>query len=274
MTVETSDSFDIADVIPYLINDRWPAAVDPLLIADQNSEPDKFSRAHAIINMVLSTPIGKETRFLDFGCGEGHVVNTAADQAGVAVGYDAVVQGWDRFPVRSNQVFTSDWSEVVKNRPYNIVLLYDVLDHAKDENDAIMCLRMIKDVLAPEGRVFVRCHPWCSRHGTHLYQKLNKAYIHMFLTDAQLESMGAKGLPTIKVIHPLQTYSHWFDIAGLRTLSNSVVREVVESFFLEPTIAGIIKSHWKNSSFVNLANGTEFPSYQCSQQFVDYVLAK
>lgn len=274
LTVDAGKDFQIESYIPYLLNDsRWPSAVDPLLIADPTSEPDKLSRAHAILNMVVTDPITKNTRFLDFGCGEGHIVHSASEKAEFSAGYDIKSHEWN-FPKADNMVLTTNFEDVAKHAPYSTVLIYDVLDHVASEEEAIKCLSMVNSILADNGRVFLRCHPWCSRHGTHLYQKLNRAYVHMCLDEVALKNLGYEGLPTLKIIHPLQTYNKWIVEAGLKAINNTVVREVVEPFFQEAVIANLIKAHWKTSYDENLSSGRRFPYFQCEQQFVDYILTK
>ena len=272
VSVQMKDDFDIEVFLPYLIDNKFPLAVDPQLIADPDSEEDKASRANGILNVVIGQPI--TGKFLDFGCGEGHVVAEMSLRTSLAVGYDIVDQGWQRFRKTDTMVFTTSWDEVVKNGPYDFALLYDVLDHMKDEADAIDNLKKLRTVLGNNSKVFVRNHPWCSRHGTHLYLSTNKAFLHMFLDEKALDEMGYKYLHTIKLIHPLQTYQKWFESAGFAYLSENVMPEDVEPFFKQPAIAKLIKRHWKSSYQEKLASGEEFPEYQMRQQFVDYFIVK
>jgi SAM-dependent methyltransferase len=272
VNLEVNDDFNIEPFIPYLINDKWPHAVDPLLIADPNSEDDKVSRAHGILSIVISEPIvGK---FLDFGCGEGHVVAEVANRGNVSVGYDILDQGWDRFTPLPNRVLTTSWDEVVSKGPYDFVLIYDVLDHMKDENEAVAGLQRIASVLSDKGRIFARLHPWCSRHGTHLYLSINRAFLHLCLSEESLDKLGYKYTRAMKIIHPLQTYTRWFDNVGLGVMSQNIISENVEPFFKQPAIASLIKKHWKESYQEELATGRMFPDWQLRQQFVDYVLEK
>jgi len=272
LSIQINDGFDIEPFVPYLINDQWPLAVDPLLIADPNSEEDKTSRAHGILSIVVTDPV--TGKFLDFGCGEGHVVAQVATTASLSVGYDPVQQGsWSNFKPASNMVFTTTWDDVVKRGPYDAILIYDVLDHLKDEAEAVDSLKKVKSVLTDNGKVYVRCHPWCSRHGTHLYLSVNKAYLHLCLSEKSLDALGYKYLHTIKVIHPLQTYGKWLQSAGFDTpLSLNIIPEGVEAFFKQPALAALVKSNWKDSPEENFSSGKDYPEWQMRQQFVDYVL--
>ncbi len=273
VSIQVNDQFNIEAFIPYLLNDRWPYAVDPLLIADPNSEDDKISRAHGILSIVVTEPING--KFLDFGCGEGHVVSEVAKKAPLAFGYDIVKHdSWDRFNPVSNQFFSNVWHKVVDKGPYDTVLIYDVLDHLKDEAEVVKELKNIRSVLSDKGKVFVRCHPFCSRHGTHLYQSVNRAYLHLCLDNEALDKLGYKYLHTIKIIHPLQTYKSWFDQSGFNQTYWNIVPENVEPFFQQPAIASLIKKNWRTSGEEALSSGKSFPEWQMKQQFVDYVLEK
>lgn len=271
ISIQVNDRFDIEPFVPYLLVDRWPQAVDPVLIADPNSEEDKISRAHGILSIVISEPI--TGKFLDFGCGEGHVVAEVGRRS-LAVGYDVENQNWSRFKPSPNAIFTTSWEDVVKNGPYDYVLAYDVFDHMKDENEPLQELVKIRSVMSDKGKMFVRMHPWCSRHGTHLYLSINRAYLHMCLSEDTLKNMGYKFLHTLKIIHPLNTYSKWFGDAGFKITSSNIIPEPVESFFKQAPISGLIKRHWKGSHIEELASGKEFPDWQVRQQFVDYQLEK
>lgn len=258
ITIDVKSEAD--DFIPYLLNDsRWSVAVLPEQIANPNSEIDKVCRAKSIISEIVTEPLGG-LKFLDFGCGEGHVVKEAkVEGASVAVGYDIV---------KMNGV-TDDWKDVEEQAPYDVILVYDVLDHVKSEEEAVECLVKIKNVMSEKGKAFIRMHPWCSKHGTHLYQTLNKAYVHLCISEEKLREMGHKPLPTLKIIHPLNTYSSWFKQAGLLIESSKPHREPIDPFFQE-TLGGSIKKNWKNSPNKDLASGVAFPTYQIEQQFVDY----
>lgn len=251
-----------------LNNDQWPKAVEPSLIVQ--SVEDRKARANGILYLFLNDNI-KDMRFLDLGCGDGDIAVAVAErEAAVSVGYDLVSSPtWDKVTKADNLLLTTDFSQVEASKPFDAVLLYDVLDHAENP-DAI--LKQAMSVLKPDGKVFVRCHPWCSRHGGHLYRSLNKAYAHLFLSDDANVKLSGGQSPVQKVIHPLNTYQGWFDNAGLKVASKDVVHEDVEKFFKQqPNVAGIQK-WWKNSPEHDLASGKSFPAFQASQQFVDYVL--
>lgn len=256
-------------IVDDIMSDKWPAAVDNFLIAN-NTDEDMRLRAESIASILL--PPLKNKRFLDFGCGEGYLAEFAAKETVISVGHDISNKGWDKIIKSDNLILTDDFDNVVKNAPYDYIMAYDVFDHLEGKENQKTVFAKLKNVLAKDGMLYVRFHPWCSRTGTHLYKSLNKAYIHMFLSDEQLIEMGHIPLPTIKLIHPMAVYDDWIKSAGFRLMKREVTRETVEDFFKKNYISDKIKAHWGTSHDINLSSGKVFPLFQLEQQFVDLVL--
>jgi hypothetical protein len=124
---------------------------------------------------------------------------------------------------------------VAKHAPYDVILVHDVLDHIT-VIDPITALKQIRSVLHQSGKVYVRTHPWSSRHGGHLYKQINKAFLHLILDDVELTRVGGWTCEhNIRVIRPLPTYQHWFHQAGFQIKSEMPVRRKVEDLFLQPS---------------------------------------
>lgn len=268
----------------FLNSSLWPQAVDPRLIC-KPADDDKKERAEKILDFLIDMPL-ESLKFLDFGCGEGHVVRKSVQlvrksvqqKPAVAVGYD--LKPSDKWENSETVTFTDNWTAVKDKGPYNVILLYDVIDHlqikdtAIEPKDIIDILAEIKKVLTPQGKIYMRAHPWCSRHATHLYHTLNKAYVHLVFTAEELKEMGHVGESiSHKIIHPLHQYASWLGSAGLRVIRREVTEESIEPFFSDiPIIAKRIKNNWVNSQDRNLANRIEFPFTQTKMQFIDYVI--
>ena len=249
-------------------SDSWPIAVDPDLICDDGSEDEKMMRAEGVIEHMIDEDIeGK--KLLDFGCFQGHVTKKSLEQnPELSIGYDIQEYDWNNAPN-----FTTKWETIVEKGPYDIVLLYDVLDHL--EGDHVTILKQIGGVMKPGGRFYIRCHPFCSRHGTHLYKTINKAYMHLVFSEVELTRMGyGVGLKTTRVIHPHATYKHWFNEAGLDLLHENAVHENLEEIFhLNLEINKRIRENWRNTTVDrDLSQGKGFPSFQMRLQFIDYIL--
>jgi 2-polyprenyl-3-methyl-5-hydroxy-6-metoxy-1,4-benzoquinol methylase len=188
-------------------------------VCDKSSEEDKASRAEGILDWILFD-LGqgsvKDVSMVDYGCGEGHLCNQILKEGGLCWGYDIEKQ-WDE-----NNHLTTDWDKIKDNGPYDIAILYDVLDH---DSEPIETLTKIRDVLKPNGKVYVRCHPWVSRHGSHQYYDCNLAYVHLFLME-----MGCDLKQPQRVVS-LDTYAAWFEDSGFTINEKMRVNDAHEPFF-------------------------------------------
>ena len=246
-----------------LDSNEWPEAVFSAQITDDSSEKDKKERAEGIVDMLLPPLDGK--KFLDFGCGDGHVVNHVSKDASLAVGYDINKSGdWEKV---DKGLLTQDFEKVKSMGPYDIILIYDVLDHVLEPMED--ALSKVKSVLSENGKIYLRCHPWVSRHGGHAYNKINKAFIHLVFNDGELNALGINLDFNRKVLMPLAVYGAAIENANLALESEPELdtQELEEFFSSNPLIRSrILKSfginEWK----------AEKPGFQLSQCFVDYIL--
>jgi 2-polyprenyl-3-methyl-5-hydroxy-6-metoxy-1,4-benzoquinol methylase len=254
-----------------LDSEEWPEAVFSVQIADENSEQDKEERAQGISSIML--PPLENKRFLDFGCGEGHVARLASEESILSVGYDIEQSprsklAWEN--KKGNFLLTSNLDRAFSEGPFDVILMYDVIDHAKFESPFEM-LSKAASLLAEDGRIYMRCHPWCGRHGGHLYRKVNKAFVHIVLSSEELESMGVGVEPNLGVMRPLKTYGDMISDAGLvNDLDLEIDHQDVESFFRDtPVVRDRILKVWSLDKW-----DKDPPEFQMSQCFIDYVLKK
>ena len=249
-----------------LKNPLWPEAVDPSMICDVNSEDDKFERANSVLDLYIEENI-KNKRFLDFGCGEGHIVMAAEDnKAAFSLGYDIKDTFSPSLKAKSPSLFTTKWDDVVKNAPYDIILLYDVFDHIEEETE-VEVFKKIKDVLSNNGKIYSRMHPWTSRHGGHLYHEINKAFVHIALTDNELEDYLGKRID-VKVnkhFYPMKKYRDTINITELKIITENPVTQELDQIIKDSLIIDKIR---KDYGFL------EKPNFQMTLNFVDYILAK
>jgi SAM-dependent methyltransferase len=116
--------------------------------------------------------------------------------------------------------------------PYDIIILFDVLDHARDP---VSVLKECKEKLIPGGKMYVRCHPWCSRSAAHCGN--NKAYSHLVFTEKELNYLNVPYRWCNKdTIPPLEVYSEWFKSAGLKSTTVEVIRKTPEKLFYQNKI--------------------------------------
>ena len=265
-SIEFSDYTVNENSILMAIKDKsWPQAVEPALICDPNNETEKLERSRGIIEVYLDDPV-KDKKVLDFGCGDGHLVAVGSEFAAkIIVGYDINSNKcWDGFKLSESQKLTTSWDEVVANAPYDFVVAFDVLDHL--ENDSIVdCLNKIKSVMHAQSKAYVRFHPYTSRHATHLYQNINKAFLHLFMSEDEIKQNFPEATPmkSIKITKPLATYEKYIQESGLKVVNRREVTENVEDFFTKDDKAKVIM---KSLDF------EFFPKFQLGLCFVDYVL--
>ena len=256
------------DKLKSLLNDPlWPAAVDPSLICDEASEEDKTSRANDVLNIIIERNL-QDVKFLDYGCGEGHMAVKSKDLGtSLSVGYDIKTSTNFIWETQQEKVLlTTDFVKVANAGPIDVILLYDVLDHLENET-AIEVLTKLKTILTRNGSIYLRCHPFCSRHGNHLYREINKAFIGLVFTHKELEDMGYNPMKTERILFPGKTYNEYISKSGLTIVKTNVDRDTVEPFFLKnEDIKAKILSSWDRG--IN----EEFPAFQMEQSFVDYEL--
>lgn len=252
-----------------LNSDLWPHAVPPDLICDVASEEDKMERAEGVLSIVLDQSLNG-SKFLDFGCGEGHMALQAKKEgATVSVGYDIREQFWDRpSPTEEGVTLTTDFEKVKEQGPYDVILLYDVLDHVDDQE---LVLEQIKQASSAGTEIFIRTHPWAGRHASHLYKKINKAFVHLVFTEEELDEMGFElkeesKKPSNPALMPLFTYSNVFK-NKFKIISHDIDRDPIEDFFKNNALVkSRIMNNFKNNNVGN------FPDHQMGQSFIDYKL--
>lgn len=247
------------NIIDYINSNDWPAAVDLNLVCDESNEKDKLERAESIATLILDN-IHYGKKILDFGCGEGHVVDFMSRHgASFAIGYDIS----NKFGNFEKAALTTNWEIVEKNAPYDMINVYDVMDHLEHINQ-IEALILLKSVLAENGKIYVRYHPFMSRHGGHVYKHLNKAYAHLFLNEDEIKKHVPSDQMTFThaITFPQTSYMHFSKAAGLKTeYSNNTTRKI-EEYFSDTFLQNYLQNKFKIS---------RFPAHAMSIEFIDKV---
>lgn len=212
--------------------DCWPEAVQNFHLVTSDSQ--RIDKANAILDSMFKGSL-EGSHFLDFGCGEGWLARQARKRGtATTTGFDIVSnERWSEF---SEVQYFDDYSKLVPSK-YDVIFLYDVLDHCADP---LAIMEQVKSLLAPNGKVYIRCHPWTSRHASHLPQKgLNKAFIHLFLTWEELKEIGFEPMFTRIELDPLEAYRWWlhdFNIESERRIPLGPLHE----FFKVPSFQELI----------------------------------
>lgn len=243
-------------------SEAWPEAIDPKAVINPQSQSEQKYRAVQVISMIKERLIDKKV--LDFGCGNGYVAIEASYTSAQVIGYDIREDPWWSHP--SHKVkFTTDKLKMIDQGPYDLIILYDVLDHVigASVEDIIFSL---PSMLTPEGTIFIRTHPWTSRTGGHLYETHNKAYLHLALTPDELAQEGITLQPNSRIVRPMAAYELWFKQAGLSVKERKLKTTVVDPFFQGDILDRIIKINWGGK----LDHGTARKIM--SNHFIDYKL--
>jgi len=267
----TNTKSEFEQLTDLLKSEEWPQAVHPSQICNNDNEQAKQDRANAIVDLVIAESF-KGKRFLDFGTGQGHVTHAAANQdCKVSVGYDIHRPEESKFEWEKNEekmLLTTQFKEVKAHAPYDIVLMYDVLDHIRDKQE-INVLKQVKSILSPKGVVYLRCHPWCGRHGGHYYQQINKAFVNVVFDKKELTKLEYSADEYVTEIkYPQYHYTHWITKSGFRPDKPIILPSTIERFFEKtPQIRKRVMA-----LYADPMKKSRWPNFQLSQAFLDYVL--
>lgn len=234
---------------------EWPIAISPDYIVE--TVEGKQVRARQILDLIVTEPLNG-LKFLDYGCGEGFVTTEAHNRACTALGYD-IKNRWND----GVDNVTTEFAKVLSGAPYDVVLLYDVLDHCEKPVEELC---RIRDLLSTRGKVYVRMHPWCGKHGGHLYEKINKSHAHVIFNEEEQLSLFGIAPFIQKVTSPVSTYRNWILTSGFSIIQESVIRDPdLDHFFTNMDNIHIqerIAAHW----------GGVDPRKDLTTNFVNYVL--
>lgn len=247
-----------------ILSDFWPKAVPESLIV--RGQEAVSHRSKSIITSFVGNLEGK--KFLDFGCGNGGCTATAAMQADYAIGYDITeTEEWV-----DGINLTTNFNEVKENGPYDVILLYDVFDHIyEDKINSI--LNQIYSVCHDNTIIKARCHPWTAIHGGHIYENLNRAYAHLFLTDEQLKKYQTSEVR--KITRPMKVYNDAWATANFSVIKSDVHKinwehAGIGDFFSENDVVMFLNKE----SPQRLLNGADWQKTVLPIEFIDFTLKK
>jgi formylglycine-generating enzyme required for sulfatase activity/2-polyprenyl-3-methyl-5-hydroxy-6-metoxy-1,4-benzoquinol methylase len=223
-----TDNRGFVRTVEWPIMDYWPLAYDPALAVKTREDRRLLGR-----QICDKLGINNDQSFLDFGCGDGDTAIEAANFARLSIGYDI------KAPESHNDVvLTGEMKVVEKYGPFDVILLWDVLDHLV--GDPVEELNKIKRLLSPNGRIYIRCHPWTSKNGGHC--SLNKAYIHLLFDESNPAD------DVTRTLNPLEDYRGWFESSNLKIVEEDIIRDKVDPFFENKEIWKQICSNWEHET--------------------------
>ena len=255
----------------------WPLAVNPTLIINPDNIEECRLRAKNVVDSVIERKIAG-LNILDFGSGDGTIAEEMVKRKANVVAYDLTLPKTlfdyqPSPPEKQAPTITTNWSSVADwHAPFDLILLYDVLDHCTEE--PVEVLKRLRPLLKKDGTMIIRCHPWISRHGGHCYTKINRAWVHLLFTEEQLRKRGCDPMPIRKIIHPLYTYKKWIEEANYKIIKEDKITESVEDYFTNNELfKNIIYKHFKDSPFEDYRKGKGDLARVMGFHFIDYILS-
>lgn len=219
----------------------------PLAVPDESIVVTKIQKQTRATMMASKLPkmYGK---ILDFGCGEGHLVAYLKNQNLDVFGYD--IKNHTEWTERNEELkssssfFTDDWKMVKGVGKYDVIILYDVIDHIIDETINEVTDK-IKSILKDDGMICLFAHPWTSSHGGHLYETINKAYAHLFLDNDILDELCPTRVPCTKITRPMAHYKTILE-DKFTVKNKKVINNVPNSWIIENIVPILIDTIFDN----------------------------
>ena len=228
---ETSNSSIIGRSLAMIDDRYWPLA-----ITESNTiktERSKWIRA----NLIASGFPNIQSPVLDFGCGEGHLTMILRNKNLETHGYDTQpLESWKRYfddpELELEHAFFSSAGQLT-DRKYKSIIMYDVIDHVVHDS-VVDVLGLAHRLLEDDGRLYVSAHPFSGINGGHIYGEHNKAYLHMLLSDEELEKCEGY-IPNIKCVRPNAQYQKFFadkfNIENKEVITNNLDKWVTDNIF-------------------------------------------
>lgn len=261
----SSLSADQLGPTPDLDEPSWPLAVPSHMLVNTDDPMVRQFRAIQVIG-IMSIPLSG-LKVLDFGCGDGFVSQELANNSEKVVGFD--IRNHKSWASHNNKnlMLTTEWSAVVSNAPYDLVIGFDTFDHLEnvDLDDG---MRSLWEIMSPDSRAFFRFHPWTAKHGSHLYERCNKAYAHLVLTPDELAQKRLFADYNVKITRPFATYDSLFTKNGFSILKRKGHTEEVEAFFDDRLIDRINKVCYRGKAEKDAIRKI------MALQFIDYTIKK
>jgi hypothetical protein len=191
---------------------------------------------------------------LDFGAGLGYLSSLVGQKAKKTISYD-IAQEKTRLEPGDTFKIVHSLEEIQQEGPYDLILIKDVFDHLEPatseesqlyiEQLHIKYLMFLKSCLASSGKIYLRTHPWTSRHGGHLYHTQNMAFIHLILSDKEyLEKSVSSGVKiTHQIFNAEKYYKRCINKSGLNLFKTTLIREELEDFVVTRLLDPIKKNN-------------------------------
>ena len=206
---------------------EWPRAT---------STPDTLDADSIVKKSMMAI---EKLDILDFGSGNGYISEYLSKTAKKVISYDI---NTEKILAPGNYITAKTIEDVKSQGPYDLIFINDVFDHLEpaDEEEKelyietlhVKYLKTLKSFLKSSGRIYLRCHPWTSRHGGHLQKTQNMAFIHLILTEEEYleQSVSSDVQITHQIYSPEQYYLRCIQKSGLNVLKTNQEKDYPEQF--------------------------------------------
>jgi 2-polyprenyl-3-methyl-5-hydroxy-6-metoxy-1,4-benzoquinol methylase len=219
---------------PNITDEAWPC----LELPKEEFYPQHKSDKSQAIDFLskLPTEAYYDKQVLDYGCGCGFITAELAKSCSV-LGYDIKPsRWWDKQP--NNPRYSTNRSDL-KHGAYDAIILSRVLD-VLEGCDPEDLLRLLYQLLKPNGILYFEAQPWTSRYGGGIC----KAYAHLAFTLEELRELNMWFPHNLKITKPMLAYQTWFTNVGFDVITKKVRTKQVEEYFHGPVLDRIIKINW------------------------------
>ena len=180
----------------------------------------------------ISVPI-KSQKVLEFGGCDNNLATLLKTECGAAkvYSYDVELCKYNERTVSDPTIiFTDNFRLIQHHGAYDIIVINDIIDHLEKP---VYWLKQLAELInSQSGRIFVRCHPYTSKNGTHLGEQINKAFLHLVFSDDELATLGVTNKYTRKIVDLNSSYQRFFDEANLKIVREDIKKCPVDSIFL------------------------------------------
>jgi len=209
----------------------------------------KLARKYALAskrNLINSIAKNKKGRILDYGCGTGYFLDTMKSNGWKTYGLEPN----DKARELANQkakVKASIEELNLKNKKFDIITLWHVLEHIHDINNTI---KMLKTILKEKGKIVIAV-PNIESYDSTIFQEEWAAYdvprhLYHFSQDTMKTLMLKHGLK-VKKVYPMKLDSYYISLLSNKYKYN-------KSKFLSSFITGYKSNTYANNNQNNYSS--------------------
>ena len=179
-------------------------------ITDVLYKTARFFTLRKKLNLV--NRLSNEKSILDFGCGTGYFLNTCKKNGWSVYGYEPEKLAATHASKLTGEGIISDFNQLYKINPVNVITLWHVLEHVPDLNDTVV---LLKKKLQQSGTLVIAVPNHKSYDAQH-YGKYWAAYdvprhLYHFSQDSMKKLLKIHGFKLIEIL-PMKLDSYYVSL--------------------------------------------------------------